>query len=132
MSCPRQVGKSAALGAMYGSGTRGFQPHQIVSGAPVHALDMRSGYTYVKHDKRFGGAPVYKVTTKVISEIMRKDRVPHTELYYRDMDEIASMLPANLAAIAWLRRTKLNDLTTAVATLIMLGKEVVILRAFEP
>lgn len=98
----------------------------------AHVLDTRLGYSYVGHDKRLGGVPVYKVTTKVLSEVMRKDRVPHTELYYRDIDELKSVLPVNLAAIAWLRRTNLNDLATAVATLIMLGKEVVILRAFEP
>lgn len=122
MAYQRQVGKSAVLGAMYGSAGRNvFGP-----------LQMRSGYTFVNYDKRFGGVPVYKVTTKTISEIMRKDRVPHTELYYRDMDELVSMVASNISAIAWIRRSNHSDLQTAVATLIMLGKQPVILRAFEP
>jgi hypothetical protein len=104
-------------------------PHVIVR---EHPLQYCSGYTFVKNDKRFGGVAVYKVVTKVISEIMRKDRVPHTELYYREMDTMESQVAPNLVAIAWIRRANLNDLTTAVATMIMLGKEVVILRAFEP
>lgn len=128
----RQVGKSAMLGAMYGTGPGAFgtsAPHHIVR---EHPLQYVSGYTFVNFDKRFGGVPVYKVVTKIISSIMREERVPHTELYYRNMDTMETQVNSNVVAIAWIRRANLNDLSTAVATLIMLGKEVVILRAFEP
>src|SRR5678816_4398741 len=74
----RQQGKSAALAAMYGTGRM----------QRTHPFDFVSGYTYVSHDTRFGSVPVYKVTTKTTSEIMRRERVPHTDVYYRPADEL--------------------------------------------
>lgn len=130
MPVTRQAGKSAALAATYGGGPVGmFAPHAIVR---LHPLEYVSGYTFVARDKRFGGVPVYKVTTKTISEIMHHERVPHTEIYFRMMDELETQAMPDLVGLAWIRRSRLDDLSTAVATMLMLGKTPVILRAFEP
>jgi hypothetical protein len=121
----RQAGKSAALAAAYGTGRHGGIVRE-------HPLQYVSGFTYVENDRTFRGVPTYKVTTKVISEIMRKDRVPHTEVYYRMMDTMETQVGPNVAALAWIRRGNHEDIRTAIATLLMMGKEVVIVRAFEP
>lgn len=128
----RQAGKSAALAAAYGTGPGAFgtsAPHSIKR---EHPLQYISAYSYVNHDKRFGGVPVYKVTTKTISEIMRAEHVPHTEIYHRMMDELETQAGVDVVALAWIRRSRIEDLSTAVATMLMLGKTPVILRAFEP
>lgn len=119
---PRQQGKSAALAAAYGS-----QPHRITR---AHPLEYVSGYTFMGHDKRFAGTPVYKVCTKIISEIMRAERVPGTECWMRDMDTFETQAMPGLVGVAWIRRSRKEDLENAVATLLMLDKRVVLLRAF--
>src|SRR5262245_25786461 len=111
MNMVRQQGKSAVLAAGYGAGMQNIAKRE-------HPLQWMSNYTYVNRDKRFGGVPVYKVCTKITSEIMRRELVPHTSLYYRNMDELDGALSSNVIAIAWVRRTKLEDLSTAVATML--------------
>lgn len=117
----RQQGKSAALAAAYG------KPRTITR---AHPLEYVSGYTFMGHDKRFAGTPVYKVCTKIISEIMRAERIPNTECYMREMDTFESQAMPGLVGVAWIRRSRREDLENAVATLLMLDKRVVLLRAF--
>lgn len=127
----RQAGKSVALGAMYGGATGRWnsgQPHTVTKD---HPLQYVSGYTFIGYEKRFAGVPVYKVCTKIISEIMRADRVPHTECWSRDMDTFESQAMPGLVGIAWIRRSRKEDLENAVATMLMLDKRPVLLRAFN-
>lgn len=122
MSHMRQTGKSAALGAAYGMRQK-----------PEHPLQFVSGYQFVECDKRLGGTAIYRAATKIVSEIMssKGQRVPHTECYYRMLDELDSVITNDVAAIAWIRRSKRADLEQAVATLLMLGKTPVLVRAFK-
>jgi len=103
------------------------QPHVVTR---AHPLEYVSGYTFMGHDKRFGHVPVYKVCTKIISEIMRAERIPHTECWMREMDTFESQAMPGLVGIAWIRRSRREDLENAVATMLMLDKRVVLLRAF--
>jgi len=127
----RRAGKSAMLGMMYGTGKRGFeQPHTI---ARTHPLEFDSQYKFVGRESRYGNVPVYKVVTKITSEIIcRNQKVPHTCVPYRLLDELTSWVDPNIAALVWTRATPKDQLETAVATILMLGHEPVILRAFEP
>jgi hypothetical protein len=85
--------------------------------------------TFVARDARLGNVAVYKVTTKILSEIIaKKQKVPHTNIHYWQPDEFDSAY----TQVVWIRRTELEDLKQAIATLLMMGKEPVVLRAFEP
>lgn len=130
LTAPRQLGKSAALAAAYGG-----KLHQNIiqsqMGRREHPLQYISAYSFVSW--MFGNVALYNTVTKNISEIMRKERVPHTTCtWYRPMDELISAVGSNVVAITWIRRTPKEELELAVATMIMMGKEPVIVRAFQP
>jgi len=79
-----------------------------------------------------GNVPVYKVTTKLTSEIIcRKQKIPHTCVHYRMLDDLSSWVDPNVAALVWTRATPADQLETAVATSLMMGHTPVLLRAFE-
>ena len=129
----RQAGKSRLLAALYGTQAqnlpRDLYGHVVTK---THPLEYASGFTFEGFEPRLGHVAVYKVATKIISEIMHKEKVPHTDVFYRMLNEFHPDTHNKTAAIAWIRRTKMQELEAAVATLLMLGKEVVVLRAFEP
>lgn len=126
----RQAGKSAMLGMMYGKGKKGFgAPHTIPR---THPLEFDSQYNFAGREAQFGNVPVYKVTTKLTSEIIcRKQKIPHTCVHYRMLDDLSSWVDPNVAALVWTRATPTDQLETAVATSLMMGHTPVLLRAFE-
>ena len=96
-----------------------------------HPLQYVSTYSFVEW--MFGNVALYNTVTKNISMIMGRERVPHTTCtYYSPMDEHISMVEPDVVAITWIRRTPTAELEQAVATMIMMGKQPVIVRAFQP
>jgi hypothetical protein len=126
----RQLGKSRMLGMMYGSGKAAFQPHSIPR---THPLEFDSQYNFAGREPRFGNVPVYKVNTKLTSQIIcGKEKIPHTCVHYRMLDDLSSWVDPNVAALVWTRATPKEQLEQAVATSIMMGHTPVLLRAFDP
>jgi hypothetical protein len=131
MALARRQGKSAMLGMMYGSGLKGFsQSHTIPR---EHPLEFDSQYNFAGREPRFGNVPVYKVNTKLTSQIIcGKEKIPHTCVHYRMLDDLSSWVDPSVAALVWTRATPADQLETAVATAIMMGHTPVLLRAFDP
>ena len=98
-----------------------------------HPLQYNSQFRFVEYVKQFGNVPLYNVATKVTSEILRKkQRIPHTDVYYGNLVEATGHGAPEVVGIVWVRRMPREQIELAVATLLMMGKEVVILRAFSP
>lgn len=134
MHTARRQGKSALLAHMYGiGGAQGFSDAaKMFTSQREHPLQYKSQFRFVERAKEWGNVPVYKVATKVTSEIIcRKQKVPHTNVHYGELMEAASDLP-DVVGLVWTRATKKEQIETAVATMLMLNKEVAVLRAFEP
>lgn len=130
----RQVGKSMALAAGYGTKTGRFPQTES------HPLQYLSGYKHLPRDPRLAGAHLYKTNNQNMSWIIGKGLlVPHTTLNYhltsmlRPIPRALTQEDPTVPVIAWCRRHTLCELTDAIATLQMMGHDdIAVVRAFEP
>lgn len=110
--------------------------HRIVRS---HPLDGCSLYQYAGTHVAAGNVHVYKTASKMVSEIISaKLKVPHSKVHYAVADRSGVILfgPTIIAedsviTIAWVRRHEPEEVTEAVATMLMLNDNVVLVRAFD-
>jgi hypothetical protein len=128
----RRMDKAAMLAHMYGAGPKAFADAARHTIKREHPLQYMAQFQFIERVSMWGGVPLYKTATKVTSEIIcKKNKIPHTDVYFDMMIVPVEGLP-DVVGLVWTRATDLEQMGQAVATAIMLGHDVLVLRAFEP
>lgn len=116
---------------------KGGLPH---STKKVHPFQYNSVYRHAGQPRALGYAHVYKVPSRLVSNIIsHKEKVPNSNIYYAVTDGNGQItthpettsVSEWISVLAWIRRSSLVDLSDAVATMSMLTDTVVVVRAFE-
>lgn len=108
-----------------------FEIGEIMGGIQIteyHPLVELSWFKFLGGDPRFG-VPLYRTTTKLLSDVVRRaELVPHTQVLWAP--ESTSEKAATI--ICWFRKNSRAEITDAIATLTMMGKEkIVVARSFN-
>jgi hypothetical protein len=115
-----------------------WYPHTIVR---EHPFEMMASYRFIAREPKLGHVPLYKVASRLVSGVISiKEKVPNSKVYYAVSNGDGSVVahPDTTRAsewvcvVAWTRRHNIEEVSEAVATLLMLSDRVVVIRAFDP
>lgn len=106
-----------------------------------HPFESVSLYRFIAREPKLGHVPVYKVASRLVSGVIAmKEKVPNTDVYYAVTNGNGTVMThpettrvSDWVCVAtWLRRHSTEQVSEAVATLLMLCDRVVVIRAFDP